>query len=367
MTYVLNAWLVSPYSAKVRAYLDYKALPYREHAPTGVELLRRVQKAVGAAIMPTVETPSGEWLQDSSVIIDTLERRHPERPTTPLGATQRVAQLLLELHGDEWLPLSAMHYRWNRHENARFAIDEFARTGFPKLPLPLARLAAKTMSDKMSGYRAVLGVTAETIPGVERFTESLIAQLDAHFAQHDFFLGSRPGIADFAMYGPLWAHLYRDPASRYLFDQAPNVRAWFTRLQEPSGYAGDFLADDVVPATLDPVFRTLFAEQFEFVTALIQKVDAYCAEHPEATRVPRALGVHPHTIGGYRGERKLVTYTHWMAQRAIDAFHAIDPKKDPTGRETAEAWLARVGGLEAMQKPIDNPQERRSYKMRLAR
>jgi glutathione S-transferase len=357
--YILNAWPVSPYSAKVRAYLRFKGIAYEEHAPTSIELLGRIKKAVDWAVMPTVEA-DGEWLQDTTIIIETLEERHPEPSITPLGSTQRVADLLLELHGDEWLPLLAMHYRWNRPQNKAFAIDEFARYGFPRLPLFVSRVATKSLAKKMQSYLPMLGVTAETRAGVEAFAEALIAHLDAHFATHPFMLGSRPGIGDFAMFGTLWAHLYRDPGSTSLYDDAPNVRAWFERLSNPSGDPGAFLPNDEVPATLDPVFKTLFDEQFVFVRGLIDKVDAYCAEHPEVTRVPRALGTHPFTIGGRSGERKLTTYTHWMAQRPLEAYHGTD------GKTAVDRWLGRVGGLEAMREPLRNPQQRRNFKMSLA-
>jgi len=357
--YVLNAWPVSPYSAKVRAYLRFKGIPFEERAPTSLRLLGRIRKAVGWAVMPTVEA-NGEWLQDSTIIIETLEQRHPEPSITPPGPTQRVADLLLELHGDEWLPILAMHYRWNRPRNRAFAIDEFARYGFPRLPTLLGRLAVKSLAKKMQSYLPVLGVTRETSVGVEAFAEALIAQLDAHFAEHPFMLGSRPGIGDFAMFGPLWAHLYRDPGSTCLYDDAPNVRAWFNRLLQPSGEPGEFLPNDEVPETLDGVFRTLFAEQFTFVRGLIDKLDVYCAEHPGATRAPRALGMHPFTVGGHAGMRKLTTYTHWMAQRPLEAYHSLQDKA------AVDHWLGRVGGLGAMRDAIRNPQQRRDFEMSLA-
>lgn len=357
--HVLNAWPVSPYSAKVRAYLRFKGIPFEERAPTSLQLLGRIKKAVGWAVMPTVEV-DGEWLQDSTVIIETLEQRHPEPSITPPGPTQRIADLLLELHGDEWLPMLAMHYRWNRPQNKAFAIDEFARYGFPRLPRLLSRVATKSLAEKMQSYLPVLGVTPETSAGVEAFAEALITRLDGHLARHPFLLGSRPGIGDFAMFAPLWAHLYRDPGSTSLYDDAPNVRAWFERLLDPSGVPGEFLPNDEVPETLDAVFETLFAEQFAFVRGLIGKVDAYCTEHPEATRVPRALGTHPFVIGGRAGERKLTTYTHWMAQRPLQMYHALEDKA------AADRWLSRVGGLEAMRDSIRNPQQRCDFEMSLA-
>ena len=52
---VLNSWPVSPYSAKVRAYLRWKGADFEDRPPSVFALQRRIQKAVGRAIMPTIE------------------------------------------------------------------------------------------------------------------------------------------------------------------------------------------------------------------------------------------------------------------------------------------------------------------------
>ncbi len=120
----------------------------------------------------------------------------------------------------------------------------------------------------------------------------------------------------------------------------------------------EFLPHDEVPATLDPIFEALFAEQLPFVLRLADAIDAWCAEHPDATRAPRSLGPAPFVIGGHEGTRKLVTFTWWMAQRPLDA-HAAAPAD--------EAWLRRVGGFEAMRRSVVNRFERTGFTMGLAR
>ncbi len=358
--YLHFGWPVSPYSAKTRAYFRFKKLPFDDRCPTVAELMLRIRRKVGRPIMPTVLTPEGEWMQDTSEIIDALERRHPTPSIIPPGPTQRVASLLLELHGDEWLPTSALHYRWNVTANAAFALDEFAAYGFPRLPRRVGRLLVRPFAEKMRGYRSIVGIHPETTSGIERFTETLIAQLETHLAEHPFLLGGRPCLGDFALFGPLWAHMFRDPGTTHLFAAAPHVRAWFERLVRPVGAPGAFAPDDAVPDTLDPIFRVLFAEQFPFVRALVSAIDSWCDANPGAERVPRALGDHAFTIGGSAGQRRLVTFTQWMAQRPLAAYGALDD------REAVDAWLARVGGRDAMQLEIRHPFERRGFHMRLA-
>ena len=357
------AWPVSPYSAKTRAYLRYKALPFEEIQPSALHLASAIKGAVGRMVMPTLLTPQGTWLQDSSEIIDTLERMHPELSITPEGPTQRLASSLLELHGDEWLPIVAMHTRWNVPQNTRFAEEEFGRYAFPWLPLFIAKRLARPFAQKMRGYRPSLGITDETRAGIERFAKSLIAQLESHFSDgYEFLFGGRPSLGDFSLYGPLWAHVYRDPGTSAWFDEAPNVVAWFKRLQsQPHPERSDFLSDDHVPETLDPIFRTLFSEQFSFITRLVDAIERYCVQHPQATRVPRSLGVTPFVIGGDQGVRKLITFTQWMAQRPLDIYHSLAPST----RVEVDLWLERVGGREAMQLRIKHRFARRDFKMGL--
>ena len=357
-------WLVSPYSAKTRAYLTYKGIPFDDIEPSGARLYGVIRRAVGRSVMPTVLTPEGAWLQDSSDIIDTLERRHPEPSVIPPGPRQRVASLLLELHADEWLPIVAMHTRWNRPENARFAVDEFARSGFPRLPRALGRRLIRPIAGKMRSYLPPLGVTDATASGIERHLALLVSALERQLADHPYLLGGRPCIGDFALFGPLWAHVYRDPGSTDMFSEAPAVRAWMQRLRARApARGGEFLSDDQVPEALDPLFRQLFAEQFEFVLQLADAIDRYCDAHPDAARVPRSLGAHDFTIGGAQGTRKLITFSWWMAQRPLDVYHSLEAG----ARASVDEWLERVGGREAMQRPVRNRFVREDFKMKLAR
>lgn len=355
-------WSASPYSAKTRTYLRFKGTPFEDRVPSMVGLGWTIRRAVGRMIMPTVLTPEGEWLQDSSAIIDALESRVPGPTITPPGPTQRLAALLLELHADEWLPMASLHFRWNRPVNAAFALDEFARCGVPWLPRPLGRRAMRPMADKMRSYLPRLGVGPGTEAGVERFAAALIATLETHLSASDFLLGGRPCIGDFALFGHLWSHLFRDPDTTALFDEAPSVRAWFERLLRPPAATGPFLDADDVPATLDPVFRTLFAEQMVWIGRLVEAIDAWCADNPDARRVPRSLGDSPFSVGGAAGQRRRVTFVQWKAQRPLEVYGRIpEVERGPT-----HAWLDRVGGRERMAMTIRNPLIRVDFKPVLA-
>ena len=353
-------WPVSPYSAKTRAFFRYKCVPFQDIRPTGYQLMRTIKKAVGAAIMPTVLTPNGEWLQDSSAIIDAMEERFPERSVIPTTPRQKVVAYLFELFGDEWLIPLAIHYRWNYPANAEFGIEEFAKYGLPKLPGPIGRALIRPVANKMSSYRETLGITPETIPGFEAFANTLFDRLEKHLETHLYLLGSRPSIGDFALFATPWAHVFRDPGTAHFFDERPACVRWFERLNDPSPEAGEFLPDDAIPETLLPILELVFTEQMPYLRSLVAKIDRYCAENPEATRVPRSLGFGEFSISGASGKRKLITFTQWMAQRPLDVYAALDDAE----RASVDELLEQFGGLDL---EISNRFERVDFKMRLVR
>lgn len=387
----LYGWLVSPYTAKVRSMLHHKGITFSDTTPTATQLLTRVRPAVGRLIMPAVHLSDGSWRQDSALICDEIEAEHPEPNLRPSGAAQQLASSLLELHADEWLPLLALHYRWAHNE--AWAVDEFARCGFPLLPGSLGAQLVRPVASKMKSIRRVQGAAPGTHAGIEAYAASLISHLEEHLRSSGlpFLLGGRPCRGDFALYGPLWSHLFRDPSSRPLYEEATHVVAWFERLHghaadaafpnlpcrvPPSHAANDadataaFLPADEVPESLDGLFKGVFAEQWDFLARLSQQLDAHLDEQQQqqqqaATasgsgdagsgggggtrlRVPRALGTLPFTVGGAAGERRAVIYQLWRMQRSLDAFAALElaPSRDLELR-SAQAWLSRLGALDA--------------------
>ena len=357
-------WFVSPYSAKTRAYLNYIGQPFIDVHPTAWTIYRRVNRNVGRTIMPTVCLPDGTWLQDSSAIIDHFEALNIHQSVVPKSPMQRFASAVLEVFADEWLPMAALHYRWNRPKNARFARREFARSAFPWLPTALGSRLIRSMADKMQSYLPVLGVDEETQLAVEETARLVIAALDNRLTHSEFLLGGRPCLGDFSLYGPLWAHLYRDPASTLLFDAAPNVVRWMKTLTVGAQSNGPFDPEDTVDHSLDPVFDCALVDQWPWMQTVVSAIDDYCREHPQATRVPRALGHAGFTIRGRVGERKIATGVQWKAQRATRPY--------ASNRATIDSWMDHLGERMMRTEPypgmptIKNPLVMRRFKPVLA-
>ena len=338
--YTLYGSPISYFTGKVRAYLDWKGLPYDERPSTAEVFKDIILPRVGFPVIPVVVDDAGVTLQDSTDIIDALERRHGGPAVVPATGLQRLVAALLELYGDEWLVIPAMHYRW--HHNRDFALRAFGALSAPDATPEVQLEIGTKRAAPFAQAAELLGASTPAMhAAVERSYEALLAELDAHFAALPYALGTRPSIADFGLYGPLYAHQYRDPASGDLMRRlAPNVVAWVQRLERQAAPgAGEFLPDDAVAPTLAPVLQRQMREQMPVLADSIRLLDAWLASHP-GERIPRAIGLHDFALEGVTGQRIARPYSLWMLQRARDVYRGLDA----TERARADAWLEPLGG-----------------------
>ncbi|MBA1146776.1 glutathione S-transferase [Ectothiorhodospiraceae bacterium WFHF3C12] len=358
--YTLYGTEFSLYTGKVRAYLRYKGIPYKEVLSTMGVYERVIVPNTGVRMIPVVQTPSGEFIQDTTEIIDALEARFPERGIYPETPRQRLASLLIELYADEWLLIPAMHYRWSFPEqNERFIMAEFGKVAAPWAPAFIRRALARKRASFFSGMLPVLGISKETGPAIEQWYESLLDHLEQHFSRHRYALGERASMADFGLIAPLYAHLYRDPApGRIMRERAPSVARWVERMFEDQPAIGEWLPGDEVPDTLLPILRHQFREQFPVLRETVETVADYVSEHP-GERVRRRVGQHRFRIGDAEGERAVMAYPQWMLQRALDYYNGLAG----ADREAAEQLLDAAGGREAMGMEIPRRLVRRNNQL----
>jgi glutathione S-transferase len=340
--YTLYGAPISYFTGKVRAYLDWKGLPYHEVLATADIFREVILPRAGFPVIPIVVTDAGETLQDTTDIIAALELRHPTPALAPRGALQRLAVALLELYGDEWLVIPAMHYRW--HHNREWAQRAFGETNAPTAS-PEEQIAVGMQRAGPFAQAAVLlgAGTPQMRAAVEKSYEALLAELDAHFQALPYALWRRPSMADFGLYGPLYAHQYRDPASGDIMRRlAPHVVRWIERLQSPptvsGGHANDFEAD-IIPATLEPILRRQMREQMPVLADSAMRLTQWLQDHPGES-VPRAIGMHGFELEGVQGERIVRPYSLWMMQRARDVYCSLKGED----RTRADTWLDQVGG-----------------------
>jgi glutathione S-transferase len=308
---------ISYFSAKVRPALRAKGVHFVELLPDyrGVILPR-----TGLAFIPIVVTPEDETWQDTSVILEALEARVPTPALFPSTPVQRVAAYVFELYADEFMLLPAMHYRWSFPESVAKARADFGAMS----PEPEA---AARFASRMQGTLPFLGVTPATTPAIEAHLAELLDALSAHFAVHPFLLGDRMSLADCALMGPLYAHLYLDAVpGRLLRERAPAVGRWIERMNHPDPDApGAWLPDDALAPTLQPLLRLIGADAVPLILDGVHAFDAWADTQPAGTvEPPRGVGGHDTTLRGITVSRFTSSYTSWMVQRPLDAYRRLD-------------------------------------------
>ena len=329
---------LSLYSGKARAYLDWKGVEYTEKLPIDPVFVGEVLPQVGRPVIPVVRLEDGTILQDTTVIIDHFEASLSGPSVYPETPRQRLAALLLECFGDEWLVIPAMHYRWNYNEE--WVFGEFGKVALPDGTPEEQYEAGKARGSMFKGFVPMLGVNESTIPAIETSYEALLTELDAHFAAHDFLFGSRPSIGDFGLIGPLYAHNYRDPESGKLMKRiAPNVARWVERMIAPEPLSGEFLADDAIPPTLIPILRRMMAEHVPYLENVATLLGDWAKDNA-GQEVPRALGFTDFTVEGVTSQRGALPFSLWMLQRGLDCLASL---KGPALSD-AEAMLEECGG-----------------------
>jgi glutathione S-transferase len=226
---VVHGSSASYYTGKIEAYLRAKGIAYRLE-PFCESSMRRAARHTGITQIPQVECPDGSWLVDTTLIIEHLERVHPEPRVTPRDPTVAFVSVLLEDYADEWLWRPAMHYRWSFPETARLMSGRLAEH-------VSERRAPEWLKRRFWRHRQYGtfvrgdGVTAATRAAVEASYVDTLDTLEAIFQARAFVLGARPTEADFGFFASMFRHFHCDPTpSRIMHDRAPAVQEWIGRM-----------------------------------------------------------------------------------------------------------------------------------------
>ncbi|MAN45788.1 MAG: glutathione S-transferase [Alphaproteobacteria bacterium] len=338
--YILYGAEVSYFTGKARAYFSWRGVPFHEEGATQDVYRDIILPHVGWPVIPVMKTPAGGIVQDTAEIIAHVEAaEQAEPPVMPHGPVQRFVSQLLQLYADEWLVIPAMHYRWTYNED--FAYQEFGALSAPDLSKPEQYDVGRKNGQRFKGALPPLGVSATTIPGIEKSYEAFLKEFSTHLEVHPYALGDRASFADFALYGPLYAHLYRDPASGEIMHRiAPKVADWVERVQASSPSTGDLPTDDSIPVTLTPILARQMREQFPALLQTAHFLQDWAKEAEPGAFLPRALGQIEINIENSIGPAAARTFPLWRLQAVLDAYDALDNE----ARSRADALLGRIGG-----------------------
>ncbi|WP_374471667.1 glutathione S-transferase C-terminal domain-containing protein [Phenylobacterium sp.] len=376
MTYRLYGTPGSLYTGKARSYLVKQRIPFENRAAGEARFRAEIVPRIQRWIIPVLETPDGELVQDGSEIIAWFEARGgvplPASPPTPL---HRLVGQIFELFGGEGLLRPAMHYRWNFD-----AINgPFLRRDFPAALAPTGAGAAEQAaafemaSGRMRRAMAGFGVSPDTIPPIEAAYAEFLALFEDHLAGSPYLLGGRPTIGDYGLVAPLYAHLGRDPYPAQLMKAtAFRVWRWVERMNAADQDAGEYGAppaelfpEDGVPETLRRLLRFVAEDYLPEVRAFVGFTNAWLAERPGmapgTTGLPRpqdrVIGQTSFTWRGLRMQVNVLPYRLYLLQKVQDAFDAAQPH----ARDAITVLLAETGLSELLTLRTTRRIERRGH------
>ena len=250
---------MSPYSVKVRSYFRYKAIPHQwilRNAASQADY----EKHAKLPIVPLVVTPDGTGIQDSTPIIDQMEKLFPEPSIHPDGVAGFVS-VLTEEFGDEWGNKWMFHYRWTRDVDQICSAGRIARMRAPQASEVEFGKVADQVRTRMVDRVWFVGSNSQNAPQIETGFCEMLALLDKHLAIRPYLFGGRPAYGDFGLWGQFY-ELWTDPTSGALIEGgAPRVLDWVHRMLWPRA-EGPFETWAALAPTLMPILKTQVGGKF---------------------------------------------------------------------------------------------------------
>ncbi len=251
--YVVMGRPESGYSLKVRSAMRYKGVAH-EWVDRCLRNSKLFQAHAQVQLIPLVFRPDGSSVQDSTPILEELEREHPEPSLHPPEPAARFVSELLEEYADEWVNKLMFQFRWGHRADQKHRSGTLARGMLEGHPLrPFAPIMARFMVRRMVPRMAFAGANENNAPLLEESFRNLVALLEAHLGARPYVFGGRPAFGDFGLWGQLY-QCYIDPTcGGHMNAHAPAVVAWLERMLDPKP-AGPFEPFASFEATLRPIF-----------------------------------------------------------------------------------------------------------------
>jgi glutathione S-transferase len=295
---------MSPYSVKVRAYARYKGIPH-------VWIARRAdnddayRKYARLPIVPTVVTPEGEGLQDSTPIIETLEPKFPEPSIHPDAPELAFLSALLEEFGDEWGNKLMFHHRWYDPVDQQSASLILARSSLPHGAKAEVAARAATILERMSTRGGFVGSSHATAPLITAYLLEVIDILELHLTSRQYLFGDRPSFGDFGLAPQLFEASLDPTGSSFLRARGPRVLDWCYRMTEPRA-DGAFETWAALARTLAPLIayvgRYFLAWSQANAEALAAGQTAFSVDLPGGAYVQAPQKYHAKSLAALRAK-----------------------------------------------------------------
>jgi glutathione S-transferase len=242
---------MSPYSVKVRSYFRFKGIPHRWIARNS-ENEEEYKSVARLPIVPTVATPEGEGLQDSTPIIERLEGLHPEPSIHPEEPDLAFLSVLIEEFGDEWGNKLMFHHRWWDKVDQEASALTLARLSAPRADHAAIAARQKMIQERMTGRGHFVGSSEATAHLITDYWFELLDLLEPHFATRKYLFGGRPAFGDFGLAAQIYEASVDPTCGAGILARGPAVLAWCHRMMEPRN-DGPFESWESLAPTLAPV------------------------------------------------------------------------------------------------------------------
>lgn len=319
----------SPYSRKMLALMRYRRIPHRWHIRHVAELSDR--EAGKLRLMPMLRLPGDERYQpDSTPQAHALEARFPnDRSVLPPDPSDCFVCHLIEDFADEWCTKIMYHGRWGDLDGSRFGARLVIGEMRPDLDEATRAFIEAEFMARQRSRCGLVGCSPENAPVIDASFRDLLAAMQ-QLPRTAYLFGSRPSLADFALYGQL-AQLSLDIVPQaQVRATAPGVEHWVMRLDDASGLTGHW--DSVPGAGAREALLQLIGEIYlPFLHANARAI----ADGRETVSLP--LRGQPFTQPVYKYQAKCLSQllAHWQSL-------------DAASRDALTPVLTRTGCLDSL-------------------
>jgi glutathione S-transferase len=314
---------MSPYSVKVRSYFRYKAIPH-QWVLRNPESQAEFEKHARMPIIPLVVTPEGTGIQDSTPIIDAMEKLNPLPSVHPDDPVASFISALIEEFGDEWGNKWMFHYRWTRDVDQISSAGRIARMRGPSLEEEKHLALAAQVRARMVDRVWFVGSNAVTAQQIEAGFLDMLGLLDRHLATRPYLFGGRPAFGDFGLWGQIY-EMWTDPTPGALIGGcAPNVVNWVHRMLWPKA-EGAFEPWPKLAPTLMPILTNQVGQLFMPWTcanekALVEQQEHFSVTLGDKVWTQKPQKYHARSLGMLRAR-----------YAAVDNKAALDPVLESAG------------------------------------
>jgi glutathione S-transferase len=260
MTYRIFGSELSPYSVKVRSWFRYKGLPH-EWLVRSPANQAEFQKHAKLPLVPLVVTPGEEGVQDSTPIIERLEKIAPQPSIVPDDPALAFLSALIEEYGDEWGNKWMFSYRWSYPADCWSTAERIAQQIAGAQGTLVVAHTRAAIAERMTGRLGFVGSSDTTRPLIEASFQRVLGLLNAHLATRPFLLGGRPAMADFGLWGQLYEAATDPTPGALMRANAPHVMSWVQRMVNPKA-EGPFEAWPALASGLTPLLKYEVAALF---------------------------------------------------------------------------------------------------------